>query len=302
LSTADIFLDPFRPGVLEKLGLAPEELIKRNPRLIVARLTGYRRTGPYAKAAGHDINYLAMSGVLSLLGRKNEPPYAPANILGDFGGGSLVCFTGILLALFHRSKSGNGQVVEANMVDGVQFLATFARFCIQQGTKDWNKPRGENLLDGAAPFYNSYETKDGKYMSVGAMEPQFYALFVKGLGFRLEELPDRGDKDWPDDTNWVELGRLFKKRFLEKTQKEWCEIFEGTDACVSPVLPLLEAAKELKPIVGLSTSPSLDVTDQSIIEPGEGSDKVLSEWLGWKNGKDYIVDGKTVKQAGKSRL
>jgi alpha-methylacyl-CoA racemase len=302
ISAADIFLDPYRPGVLEKLGLAPKMLLHRNPRLIVARLTGYRRTGPYAKAGGHDINYLAMSGVLSLLGRKHEKPYAPINVLGDFGGGGLVCFTGILLALVHRSQCGRGQIVEANMVDGVQFLATFTRFCLEEGTQAWNKPRGENLLDGGAPFYDTYETKDGKFMAVGAMEPQFYAELVKGLGFRLDELPNRGDTNWPDSRNWVELSGIFRRRFLEKTQTEWCEIFEGTDACVSPVLPMLEAAKELNPIVGLSETPSLDVTDRTVIEPGDGSEKVLADWLGWKNGKEYIVDGKTVKQSGKSRL
>jgi alpha-methylacyl-CoA racemase len=302
ISKADVFLDPFRPGVLEKLGLSPESLLERNPRLIVARLTGYRRTGPYAKAAGHDINYLAMSGVLSLLGRKGEAPYAPINVLGDFGGGGLPCFTGILLALLSRAQTGKGQVVEVNMVDGVQYLATFARFSIEQGTRDWNKPRGENLLDGAAPFYGTYETKDGKYMAVGAMEPQFYAEFVKLLGFSLKELPDRGDNPWPNDKNWAKLRGIFKKRFLEKTQEEWCSIFEGTDACVSPVLPLLEAAKELNPIIGLSETPSLDVSDRSILNPGEGSDRVLSDWLGWKHGKEYTVDGKTVKQSEKSRL
>jgi alpha-methylacyl-CoA racemase len=277
-------------------------LLKRNPRLIFARLTGYRRTGPFATAAGHDINYLAMSGVLSLLGRKGEAPYAPINVLGDFGGGSVPCFLGILLSLLHRSQTGKGQIVEANMVDGVQYLGTFPRFCLELGTKDWNKPRGENLLDGGAPFYGTYETKDGKYMAVGAMEPQFYTEFVRGLGFKVEELPDRGDKDWPDSTNWEELRKLFTDRFLEKTQNEWRAIFDGTDACVSPVLPLLEAAKELHPIVGLSESPSLDVSDRTIIEPGDGCDRILSGWLGWKNGKDYFVDGKTVKQSDRSRL
>jgi len=284
------------------LGLAPDDLIKRNPKLIVARLTGYRRTGKYATAAGHDINYLAISGVLSLLGRKGEAPYAPINVLGDFGGGGLVCFTGILLALLHRAQTGKGQVVEANMVDGVQYLATFPRFCIEFGQRDWNKPRGENLLDGAAPFYGTYETKDGKYMAVGAMEPQFYEDFVRGLGLNLEELPDRGDSPWPDSRNWPELMEIFRKRFLEKTQDEWNAVFDGTDACVSPVLPLLEATKELKPIVGLSETPSLDVTDRTELVPGDGSDRVLNEWLGWKEGKDYVIDGKTVKVPGKSRL
>lgn len=240
--------------------------------------------------------------MLSLIGRKGEPPYAPANLLGDFGGGGLPCFAGVLLALISRTQTGKGQVVEANMVDGVQYLATFARFCLEEGVKDWNKPRGENLLDGAAPFYGTYETKDGKYMVVGAMEPHFYAEFVKGLGLKLEELPDRGDKDWPDDANWSELREIFRTKFLEKTQDEWTKIFFGTDACVSPVLGLLEATKELTPLVGLSQTPSLDVSDRSVLVPGHNSDRVLSEWLGWENGKQYIVDGTTVKQSDKSRL
>lgn len=302
LRTADVFLDPFRPGVLEKLDLDPEELRKRNPKLIVARLTGYQRTGTFAKAAGHDINYLAMSGVLSLLGRKGESPYAPINVLGDFAGGAFPCFAGILLALIHRSTTGKGQVVEANMVDGVNYLATFARFCLEQGTRDWAKPRGENLLDGAAPFYGTYETKDGKYMSVGAMEPQFYKIFVEGLGFDIKDLPDRGEDPWPDDKNWPELRGIFKKRFLEKTQNEWRSIFDGTDACVSPVLGMLEASKELYPVVGLSQTPSYDVTDRTVLNPGDGQDRILSQWLGWKNGRDYVVEGKSVKQPGKARL
>jgi len=302
LDTADVFLDPYRPGVLEKLGLAPKDLIRRNPRLIVARLTGYRRDGPYAYAAGHDINYLAVSGVLSLMGRKGEAPYAPVNLLGDFAGGGLCCFAGILLALVSRSATGKGQIVEANMVDGLQYLATFPRFCLESGTKDWNKERGENLLDGASPFYDSYETKDGKYISVGAMEPHFYKIFVEKLGFDPERLPSRGDEDWPDDRNWKELKDLFTRRIKEKTQAEWCAIFDGTDACVSPVLSLLEACEELKPVVGLSDTPSLDVTDRSVLKPGHDSDRVLAEWLGWRKGEDYIVEGTTVKKPEKSRL
>jgi len=139
-------------------------------------------------------------------------------------------------------------------------------------------------------------------MVVGAMEPQFYAEFVKGLGFKLEELPDRGDKDWPDDTNWAELREIFKKRFLEKTQEEWTKIFLGKDACVSPVLELLEATKDLTPIVGLSETPSLDVSDRSILSPGQNSDRVLSQWLGWQKGHQYTVEGTTVKSSDKSRL
>lgn len=161
----DILIDPFRPGVLEKAGLSPEKvLLKLNPRLIVARMTGFRRDGKYAAMAGHDINYLAVSGVLSQLGRKDSTPYPPANLLGDFGGGGLVCFLGIVMAVLQRKQSGMGQVVEANMVDGAAYLGVMPRFA--RKTPMWDRPRGENLLDGGCPYYDTYECEDGGYMAV----------------------------------------------------------------------------------------------------------------------------------------
>jgi alpha-methylacyl-CoA racemase len=297
-----VFLDPFRPGVLEKLGLSPQFLQKKNPRLIVARLTGYRRTGAFSQVAGHDINYLAVAGVLSLLGRKGERPYAPSNLLADFAGGALPCFCGILLALITRTQTGRGQIVEANMVDGVQYLTTFPRLSMVLGVKGWDKARGENLLDGGAPFYDTYETKDGKYMAVGALESQFYANFVNGLGLELTKLPDRGSLSSPESRHWPELYKIFKMRFLEKTQDEWRTIFDDIDACVSPVLPLLEANEEIKPIVGLSETPSLDVTDRTIVPHDATSENVLEKWLGWKKGVDFIVDGTVVKRHNRLRL
>ncbi|KAJ9664424.1 Isopenicillin N epimerase component 2 [Coniosporium apollinis] len=163
--SVDVIIDPFRPGVLEKLGLCPSSvLLKLNPRLIVGRMTGFRRDGKYAQMAGHDINYIAVSGVLSLLGRKGEKPYAPGNIIGDFAGGGAMCFLGILLALLGRNTSGRGQVVEANMVDGSSYLATMPRLSLKRPI--WEKERGENMLDGGSPFYDTYETEDGKYMAV----------------------------------------------------------------------------------------------------------------------------------------
>lgn len=165
VSVVDVVIDPFRPGVLEKVGLSPEEvLLKINPRLIVGRMTGFRRDGKYSAMAGHDINYVAVSGVLSLLGRSGDKPHPPANLLGDFAGGGLVCFLGIVLALFHRAQVGRGQVVEANMVDGAAYIGTFPRLLLD--TVMWNRPRGTNLLDGGSPYYDTYETKDGKYMAV----------------------------------------------------------------------------------------------------------------------------------------
>jgi alpha-methylacyl-CoA racemase len=163
---ADVLIDPFRPGVLEKLGLGPSELCGANPRLVYARMAGFRREGKYAQMAGHDINYIAVSGVLSLLGRQGETPYAPANLLGDFAGGGMVCFAGILLALLKRAADGTGQVVEANMVDGSAYLAAFPRAAIIADTGMWSDSRGTGLLDGGAPFYDTYSTRDGGFMAV----------------------------------------------------------------------------------------------------------------------------------------
>jgi alpha-methylacyl-CoA racemase len=169
---ADVVIDPFRPGILEKLGLGPDVLLNLNPRIIIGRMTGFRRDGRYKDMAGHDINYIAVSGALAMLGRKGEKPLPPANILGDFAGGGATLFQGILLALLAREKTGKGQVVEANMVDGSSYLTTFPRMLLN--TPMWNNPRGENVLDSGCPWYDTYETKDGKFMAVGALEPVRY--------------------------------------------------------------------------------------------------------------------------------
>jgi alpha-methylacyl-CoA racemase len=186
--TADVLIDPFRPGVLERLGLGPEVLCANNPKLIYARMSGFRRDGKYKDMAGHDINYIAVSGALSLIGRAGSKPTPPGNILGDFAGGGAICFTGILLALVKRGSSGKGDVVEANMVDGSAYLTTFPRYLLK--TPTWGGPRGTNLLDTGAPFYDTYETSDGEWMAVGALEPNFYRAFIKGLGISV---PDRSD-------------------------------------------------------------------------------------------------------------
>ncbi|NXR57977.1 AMACR racemase, partial [Rhadina sibilatrix] len=175
---ADVLIEPFRHGVMERLGLGPEVLLRENPRLIYARLTGFGQTGKYAKSAGHDINYLALSGVLSKLGRKNENPYAPVNLLADFAGGGVMCALGIVIALFERAKSGRGQVIDASMVEGVAYLSSFLWKSQRLGL--WNQPRGENLLDSGAHFYEIYRTSDGKFMAVGAIEPAFYNQLIKG--------------------------------------------------------------------------------------------------------------------------
>ncbi|KAJ9608405.1 hypothetical protein H2200_007393 [Cladophialophora chaetospira] len=275
IKAADVLIDPYRPGVLERLGLGSETLCKLNPRLIYAHLYGFRPDGKLGKRAGHDINYLAAAGILSLLGRKDENPAPPANILGDFAGGGLVCVTGILFALLHRQATGRGQVVTANMVDGSAYLATFMRQ--QQGHPNNDRPRGENLLDGAAPFYEVYQTKDGRYVAVGAQEPQFYMGLLEGLGLNANEMPEQWDR-----THWPKTKQLFAKIFKQKTMNKWQAIFDHTDACVTPVLNMDETEEPFKPLVELSESPSLDVSVQEAypeLKKGERGEEVLQEWI-----------------------
>ncbi|KAJ5145904.1 CoA-transferase family III [Penicillium bovifimosum] len=308
LATADVLIDPYRPGVLERLGLAPTEVLqKHNPRLIVARMTGFRRDGKYKDMAGHDINYIAVSGVLSMLGRAGEKPYAPGNILGDFAGGGAVCFQGILLALISRSHTGVGQVVEANMVDGSAYLATFPRLA-QKGPM-WSGPRGTNVLDSGCPWYDTYETKDaGRYFAVGALEPQFYAALLKGLKLDPKGIPSREDRE-----NWPALREIFTRRFKEKTRKEWEAVFDGTDACATPVLEngeLEEAGYEQRPMVHLASTPAVPFTAEQgawsggSLVPGDGGVETLRDWLGWEQEKDFSVrkDGALLAVDGKSKI
>jgi alpha-methylacyl-CoA racemase len=310
LSKVDVVIDPFRPGVLEKLGLGPEEvMLKANPRLVVARMTGFRRDGKYKDMAGHDINYIAVSGVLSLFGRRGEKPYPPGNVVGDFAGGGAMCFIGILLALLQRGVSGKGQVVEANMVDGSAVLATMPRLGLK--TEVWKRERGTNMLDGGAPFYDTYETADAKFVAAGAIEPQFYAAMLKGLGVKASELP--GDRDKRED--WPVLKEFFTKTFKSKTRAEWEDIFDGTDACVTPVLThqdLEDRKHEQRPAVTLTASPGYAVhegeegrdaatgqgrgvegsgwTEKGLM-PGTGGEEVFGEWMGWKKGRDFGEEG-----------
>ncbi|CAI7665620.1 unnamed protein product [Penicillium glandicola] len=307
LTTTDILIDPFRPGVLERLNLSPEVLLKHNPRLIIARMTGFRRDGKYKDMAGHDINYLAVSGVLSMLGRSGDKPYAPGNILGDFAGGGAVCFQGILLALISRSHTGRGQVVEANMVDGSAYLATFPR--LARNTLAWAGPRGENLLDGGCPYYDTYETKDaGRYFAVGALEPRFYAALVRGLGFGSGELPDREDRG-----QWPVLREMFTNRFREKTRVQWEAVFDGSDACATPVLDqseLQDGGYQQRPMVHLVSTPAPPILADrggwsgGGLVPGDGGVDTLREWVGWELGKDFQVrtDGALVAVNRNSKI
>ena len=233
---ADVLLDGFRPGTCERLGIGPDECAAFNPRLIYARITGWGQDGPLAKVAGHDINYLSQTGVLSAIGYRDRPPVAPLNLVADFGGGSMFVLLGIVAALYERERSGKGQVIDAAMVDGVSILSQMAWTMKSTGTlKD---ERESFMLDGGAPFYRTYETADGKYMAVGAIEPQFFAHLLAGLRLSAEDVPNQ-----LDSSAFPELHKLFADKFASKTRDEWTEIFAGTDACVTPVLTWREAAQ-----------------------------------------------------------
>jgi len=231
-SSSDVLLEPFRPGVMERLGLGPRPLTELNERLVYARLSGFGQEGPFSQMAGHDINYSALSGVLSWLGRKGENPLPPVNLLADFAGGSFLCAMGIMAALLERGTSGKGQVIDSNMTEGAAYVGTWLF-----ASKDyfvWGKSRGENFLDSGSHFYETYETADGKYMSVGALEPQFYQTFLDKLGLTDDDLPQFGD--------WAALKEKTAAVFLTRTQAEWSALFDGSDACVVPVLGPADAA------------------------------------------------------------
>lgn len=329
---ADVLIEPFRPGVMERLGLSPEVLLAANPRLIYARMTGFRRDGRYADMAGHDINYLAVGGVLGLLGRAGEPPAPPVNILGDFAGGGATLVQGILLALLARggATGGRGQVVEANMVDGASYLATFPRLARRQ-PHFGDGPRGTNVLDGGCPYYGAYRTRDEgdgeeRYMAVGALEPQFFAALVAGLGLAGQGWEERRY----DRACWGEMREAFARAFASRTRAEWERVFDGTDACCTPVLDYGELEEEARrgggggggaragregdqrPAVTLRETPFLAIDTHGVVAdevargqglgvegdgyegrglvPGEGGDETLKEWLGWERGRDFEVE------------
>lgn len=231
---ADALIEGFRPGVMEKLGLGPDACLGRNPRLVYGRMTGWGQDGPMAKAAGHDINYIALAGALDPIGRAGGPPVPPLNLVGDFGGGGLLLAFGIACALVERQRSGRGQVVDAAMVDGAALLMTMFHGFRQGGI--WKDARGTNMLDTGASFYDVYECRDGGYVSIGSIEPQFYALLVKLAGLEGEALPHQMDQG-----RWPEMKERFRTVFLAKTRDEWCAIMEGSDVCFAPVLSMGEA-------------------------------------------------------------
>ncbi|MGQ4510878.1 CoA transferase [Streptomyces sp. DW26H14] len=233
---ADVLIEAYRPGVAERLGIGPETVLRRNPRLVYGRMTGWGQSGPRATTAGHDINYVSLTGALAAIGRAGGPPQVPVNLLGDFGGGSMYLLVGILSALHHARATGQGQVVDAAIVDGLTHLSSMV--WAQRRYHGWSDERGTNLLDTGRPFYDVYETSDGGWFAVGALEPQFYARLVELLG-----LPEWAEGQY-DPARWPAMREAFTAAFRSRTRAEWERVFEGSDACASPVLDWAEAVRD----------------------------------------------------------
>jgi len=229
IEKADILIEGFRPGVMEKLGLGPQDCHAVNSGLIFGRMTGWGQEGPLSQTAGHDINYLAITGALNAIGRKDEPPVPPLNLAADYAGGTMFLVFGVLAALYERQQSGKGQVVDAAMVDGVPALMGLIHTMLHKG--QWQDARQSNMLDGGAPFYRCYETADGKYLSVGPLEPQFFAELVQKAGIDAADLSSQYDA-----ASWPGRHEAYAAIFRQKTRDEWAVIFDGSDACVAPVL------------------------------------------------------------------
>jgi alpha-methylacyl-CoA racemase len=282
---ADALLEGFRPGVAERLGIGPEECLARNPGLVYGRITGWGQDGPYALSAGHDINYISLAGALEPMGRRGQPPVPPLNLVGDFGGGGMMLAFGLVCGILEARASGRGQVVDAAMVDGAATLTTMFHGMRAMGV--WDDERGTNLLDTGAHFYDVYETSDGGFVSIGSIEPQFYAELRERLGLDGDEWNDQMSRSgWP--TLKAELAEIVATR----TRAEWCELLEGTDVCFAPVLSMAEAPlhphnkargtfTEVAGVVQPRPTPRFSRTDGSIQRPpphaGQHTDEVLGE-------------------------
>ena len=286
LRNADALIEGFRPGVMERLGLGPDRLAEVNPKLVFGRMTGFGQDGPLAQRAGHDINYIALAGVLHGIGRQGEAPVPPLNLVGDFGGGGMFLAFGVVCALLEAQKSGKGQVVDAAMVDGAACLMALLYGMYAQGA--WRDERGVNVLDTGAPWYDAYETKDGKWLAVGAIEARFYAEFIERLGLSAADLPGQHDR-----SGWPELRRRFAEAIKQRSRDDWERVFAGSDACVAPVLSLAEvrhhphnAARatfiERDGVVQPAPAPRFSRTAAEIGAPprprGADSEAVLSDW------------------------
>lgn len=282
---ADALIEGFRPGVMERLGLGPEVCQARNPKLVYGRMTGWGQEGPLARAAGHDINYIALTGALEAIGRAGEAPVPPLNLVGDFGGGGMLLAFGVACALVESGRSGKGQVVDAAMVDGASSLMAMVYAFKAMGM--WQLERGTNLLDTGSHFYDVYETKDGRYVSIGSIEPQFYALLLEHSGLGEQELPPQMDR-----TQWAGLKPRVAEIFRSKTRDEWCDIMEGTDVCFAPVLDMEEAPQhphmkhrqtfvDFHGVTQPAPAPRFDRTVPELVRPpsyeGQHTDEVLAD-------------------------
>jgi alpha-methylacyl-CoA racemase len=302
VAKAHAIIEGFRPGVMERLGLGPDVLLKINPKLVFGRMTGFGQDGPLANQAGHDINYIALAGVLHAIGRKGEAPVPPLNLVGDFGGGGMLLAFGVVCALLEAQKSGKGQVVDAAMVDGSAALMGLIYGLYSQGT--WKDERGVNILDTGSPWYGTYQTKDGKWLAVGAIEKRFYEEFVQRIGLKLAELPKQHDRN-----GWPQLRQKFAEIIAGKTRAEWEQVFEGSDACVAPVLSLGEvenyphnkARKTFMSVDGVLQPAPAPRFSRTVPEAGKparqvGSDteRVLAAW-GFAGGEiDALKNGGVV--------
>jgi alpha-methylacyl-CoA racemase len=283
---ADALIEGFRPGVTERLGLGPDVCLKRNPRLVYGRMTGWGQEGPLAHAAGHDINYIALSGALGSIGRRGEAPVPPLNLVGDFGGGALYLALGVVAGLLEAQKSGKGQVVDAAMVDGAASLMTAIYGIRASGI--WSEKRGDNILDTGAHYYDVYETKDGQYVSIGSIEAKFYDELLRLSGLKNEELPRQNDR-----AKWPAMKERMRALFKTKTRDEWCKIMEGSDICFAPVLSMDEApehphnrhrgtfvesggVRQPGPAPRFSRTPS--AIQRPPAQPGEHTEQALSDW------------------------
>jgi alpha-methylacyl-CoA racemase len=287
VAKADVLIEGYRPGVTERMGLGPDDCAKVNERLIYGRMTGWGQTGPRSKQAGHDINYISLNGVLHAIGRANEKPVPPLNLVGDFGGGSMFLLLGILSALFERQTSGKGQVVDAAMIDGSSVLVQMMWGMRALGL--WTDERGTNMLDTGAPYYDTYECADGRYVSVGAIEPQFYAAMLAGLGLDPADLPAQNDRG-----RWPELRAKFTEVFASRDRDHWAKVFADSDACVTPILAFGEVETEphiterntfyqtgggLQPLPAPRFSRSSPDEPRPPGQPGADTEAVLSDWV-----------------------
>jgi alpha-methylacyl-CoA racemase len=298
---ADVVLEGFRPGVMERLGLGPQPCQDRNPALVYGRITGWGQQGPLAQAAGHDINYIALTGMLHAMGRSGAPPVPPLNLVGDFGGGAMMLAFGVVCALLEARTSGKGQVIDAAMTDGAALLGAMIYGFRAFGA--WSDQRGANLLDGGAHFYDTYACADGKFISIGAIEPQFYALLLKLAG-----IDDPAFNAQMDARNWPALTDKLAAVFAARSRDQWCELLEGTDVCFAPVLDMGEAPGhphnvaratfvELDGVTQPAPAPRFSRTAPEIgigpAQPGQHSAAVLAEW-GWSEAEIAALESQGV--------